>query len=51
MRRDAFSYLLHEKTLIKSITIKRAQMELTGFGDILQDCIHLEHLTIQALSR
>jgi hypothetical protein len=41
MCRDAFSYLLREKTLIKSITIKMAQMELTHFGDILQDCMHL----------
>jgi hypothetical protein len=51
MRRDAFSYLLREKTSIKSITIEMAQMDQTRFGDILQDCIHLEHLTIQASFR
>jgi hypothetical protein len=51
MRRDAFSYLLRKKTSIKSITIKTARMDLTRFDDILQDCIHLEHLTIQASFR
>jgi hypothetical protein len=51
MRRDAFSVLLREKTSIKSVTIKSIQTELTPFGDILQDFMHLEHLTIEATWR
>jgi hypothetical protein len=51
MARDAITVLLHEKTSIKNITIKIAQNELTVFGDVLQDCIHLEHLTIQLSSK
>jgi hypothetical protein len=51
MRRNAFSVLLRKKTLIKSVTIKSTRTELSAFGDILQDCMHLEHLTIEATWR
>jgi hypothetical protein len=51
MRRNAFSVLLSKKMSIKSITIELPRTELTHFGDILEDCMHLEHLTIEATWR
>jgi ankyrin repeat protein len=46
MGRNAVMFLLREKKSVKSITIDAEVSDITVFANVLQQCIHLEHLTV-----
>jgi hypothetical protein len=46
MGRNAVMFLLREKKSVKSITIDVEVSDITVFANVLQQCIHLEHLTV-----
>jgi hypothetical protein len=51
MGHNAVMVLLREKKSVTNITIDSDQVDISSFGIVLEQCIHLEHLTLQFDSR
>jgi hypothetical protein len=51
MGHNAVMVLLREKKSVTNITIDSDHSDISSFGNVLEQCIHLEHLTLQFNSR